>query len=515
MAAGRGEVGGISRIRRRKRRAAPRELLLLGLGLKMISTVLAYDDVARGVRDRDRGDRGSEPLEAFPRNILTEGAKEEGGGRMASQGDQGEDGRRRLPEVFLGRLGTSFEVKDEASTAGAVELSLTEETMATPPAWDSSLCMAHWGRPELQNEPDPDGYVIYVNGREQLGGNKYLVSDGIFMAKTLGRTFVEYPVKDARVAPFEEASLGLGAYWDLSELCMYHRILDLRRFRDMVADGTIPPESFATIKSDPHEFLLSHATDETAMRNLFEEYQDTQVIVLQATWKSGNSRDALQYLRPNPFYMGVVRMLLKQQEGWETGKFVAVQWRTELSDGDLTACYQEVKAVIEEQRIRLGYGTHQVLFNTDLYGKTSGTYKPNQQAAGAAVLDLIDQDYPVALKNKLHQFFAEIDDSGVRAFAGGLAVASSEIMIGSSLNHPGTKAVPEARRCQKPYSGYITLITQWRDEILHKPGDTVIRIFPFKYPPPEETKDDPEVDVHVSEDQPTSGQSAPQSVGNP
>ena len=37
--------------------------------------------------------------------------------------------------------------------------------MATPPAWDSSLCMAHWERPELQNEPDPDGYVIYVDGR--------------------------------------------------------------------------------------------------------------------------------------------------------------------------------------------------------------------------------------------------------------------------------------------------------------------------------------------------------------
>ena len=34
----------------------------------------------------------------------------------------------------------------------------------------------------------------------------------------------------------------------------------------------------------------------------------------------------------------------------------------------------QVKAVIEEQRLRLGYGTHQVLFNTDLYGKTSGTY---------------------------------------------------------------------------------------------------------------------------------------------
>lgn len=34
--------------------------------------------------------------------------------------------------------------------------------------------------------------------REQLGGNKFLVSDGIFMAKALNRTFVEYPVRDSR-----------------------------------------------------------------------------------------------------------------------------------------------------------------------------------------------------------------------------------------------------------------------------------------------------------------------------
>lgn len=39
-----------------------------------------------------------------------------------------------------------------------------------------------------------------------------------------------------------------------------------------------------------------------------------QVIVLQSTWKSGNFRDALQYLRPNPFYMGIVRMLLEEQK---------------------------------------------------------------------------------------------------------------------------------------------------------------------------------------------------------
>lgn len=36
--------------------------------------------------------------------------------------------------------------------------------------------------------------------------------------------------------------------------------------------------------------------------------------------------------------------------------------------------FSQVKAVVEEQREKLGYGTHQVLFNTDLYGKTSGTF---------------------------------------------------------------------------------------------------------------------------------------------
>lgn len=29
-------------------------------------------------------------------------------------------------------------------------------------------------------------------------------------------------------------------------------------------------------------------------------------------------------------------------QDWETGEFVAVQWRTELANGDLTECYKEV-----------------------------------------------------------------------------------------------------------------------------------------------------------------------------
>lgn len=35
---------------------------------------------------------------------------------------------------------------------------------------------------------------------------------------------------------------------------------------------------------------------------------------MESTWKSGIERDALLYLRPNPFFMGIVRMLLEQQK---------------------------------------------------------------------------------------------------------------------------------------------------------------------------------------------------------
>lgn len=53
-------------------------------------------------------------------------------------------------------------------------------------------------------------------------------------------------------------------------------------------------------------------------------------------------------------------------------------------------------------------------------------------------------------------------------------------MIGSSLNDPATKIIPEAARCQKAYSGYIKLISEWREEITGKSPDSVVRLFPFE-----------------------------------
>lgn len=38
----------------------------------------------------------------------------------------------------------------------------------------------------------------------------------------------------------------------------------------------------------------------------------TQVIVMESTWRSDHDREALLYLRPNPYYVGLVRMLLAQ-----------------------------------------------------------------------------------------------------------------------------------------------------------------------------------------------------------
>lgn len=46
---------------------------------------------------------------------------------------------------------------------------------------------------------------VPVLSREQLGGNKYLLTDGLFVAKVLDRTLVEYPAKDSRY-PFHSIS---------------------------------------------------------------------------------------------------------------------------------------------------------------------------------------------------------------------------------------------------------------------------------------------------------------------
>ena len=71
-------------------------------------------------------------------------------------------------------------------------------------------------------------------------------------------------------------------------------------------------------------------------------------------------------------------------------------------------------------------------------------------------------------------------DSGVRAFVSGLVVASSEVMLGSSLNDPDCKRLPEASKCQKPFSGYIELITEWRENVVGKSAGSVVRLFPFE-----------------------------------
>lgn len=54
--------------------------------------------------------------------------------------------------------------------------------------------------------------------REQLGCTRFLMSDGLFIAKTLNRTLVEFPVANARIAG-ADSDLGFGAYWDFDSLC--------------------------------------------------------------------------------------------------------------------------------------------------------------------------------------------------------------------------------------------------------------------------------------------------------
>lgn len=61
----------------------------------------------------------------------------------------------------------------------------------------------------------------------------------------------------------------------------------------------------------------------------------------------------------------------------------------------------------------------------------------------------------------------------------GLVIAHARMLLASSLNDPATKDSPEAAVCQKPFSGYIQLIVEWRTHIYRKSPDTVMRLFPF------------------------------------
>ncbi len=57
----------------------------------------------------------------------------------------------------------------------------------------------------------------------------------------------------------------------------YHRILDLKSFGKLVADGTIPSEGFTTLSSEPNEVFLRHTEGEAEVVDLFSEYKESKV----------------------------------------------------------------------------------------------------------------------------------------------------------------------------------------------------------------------------------------------
>lgn len=73
----------------------------------------------------------------------------------------------------------------------------------------------------------------------------------------------------------------------------------------------------------------------------------------------------------------------------------------------------------------------------------------------------------------------QYQDTGIKAIVSGLVIAQSRMLLASSLNKPASKDSPEAAMCQKPFSGYIQLIVEWRTKLYRKNPDTVVRLFPF------------------------------------
>lgn len=88
-------------------------------------------------------------------------------GGSSRLGDHRDVSRRKLFEDVRGVAGHEFNVtSDWANATQRHALDRKPDTnLTTPPVWHSTRCMEKWGVPLLQEEPDPNGYLIYVNGR--------------------------------------------------------------------------------------------------------------------------------------------------------------------------------------------------------------------------------------------------------------------------------------------------------------------------------------------------------------
>lgn len=68
----------------------------------------------------------------------------------------------------------------------------------------------------------------------------------------------------------------------------------------------------------------------------------------------------------------------------------------------------------------------------------------------------------------------------MKAIVSGLVIAGARVLLASSLNTPSSKTNSLACVCQKPFSGYVQLISEWRANIYRKNPDSLVRLFPFE-----------------------------------
>ncbi|CAM9701527.1 unnamed protein product [Laminaria digitata] len=81
-----------------------------------------------------------------------------------ARGQARELGSSKHAEITVGVVGKDYDMQHNLGEEDE-ERAESGETAVITPVWDSTDCLAHWGRPELIDSPDPDGYIIFVNGR--------------------------------------------------------------------------------------------------------------------------------------------------------------------------------------------------------------------------------------------------------------------------------------------------------------------------------------------------------------
>ena len=339
-------------------------------------------------------------------------------------------------------------------------------------------------------------YFVLGGGAEQMHKNNFVVSDALFIPRSLGRVLLEPAVAHSHLATANE-TLGLGGrrlylrhYYDLTPLCARFELLRPTRLaaarrRELLVTAAVVR---ARGGGHPGSWRL-HTT--AAVRAAFAHAEGARLLVLEGAWRSlPNDERALRdegaplpyegvaltasVWEPNAAYAPLARLVLGATSSaaaaaGAVGGLLAVQWRSEdwqynlargggggggggnVSDpSSLLPCARAAAASINRALRAKGPFAHAFLA-TDLRAGASGSYAGVRSSPARNALRVLEAAVPALRNGRRRALLAATGDRGVAA------CLESAIAVGAAFALATTERCDDcerARRCSKMSSAF-------------------------------------------------------------